>query len=355
MKKKTVKINKAHLLKWIEKFRGVSILVVGDLMLDCVVRGSVERISPEAPVPVVNVKEETATAGGAGNVVYNLAALGAVPTLVSVRGGDAAGDAIVKDFRTRSITVDGLLIDSRVPTITKTRVCAGQQQIVRFDQEQKDSFSSRTRSFLLKSIKNRIPANRGVIISDYGKGVISAPVIQTILKEAHKRKMYVTVDPKVEHFMQYKGLDCITPNTKEAVEGMRTLKPKTEEGFIDLGRQIVKRLKCQSLLMTRGEKGISLFLKKGEYHSVPAHAKEVFDVTGAGDTVVASATFLFDSESSLAAAMAGIMLDMGMGLDMGGMDMGDDPSSAMDMSESEPGSLDMAAELLPVPSDVGLS
>lgn len=288
MKKRAKKINKAHLLKWVDRFSHVPIMVVGDLMLDRAVRGSVDRISPEAPVPVVNVKEETYTAGGAGNVVYNLAALGAHPTLMSVKGDDSAGDDIIRDFQSRHLSLHGLLTDPDIPTITKTRICAGQQQIVRVDYEKKDGLSPRTRSQLIQSIKERIRMSKGVIISDYGKGVITVPIIKAILREAHRRKMFVTVDPKVEHFMQYKGLDCITPNTKEAVEGMRVLPPKTDNEYVRLGIQIVKKLQVHSLLMTRGEKGMTVFLKKGEYHEIPAKAREVFDVTGAGDTVVAT-------------------------------------------------------------------
>ena len=271
-----------------DQFSHVPILVVGDLMLDRSIQGTVDRVSPEAPVPVVNVKEDAKTAGGAGNVVYNLADLGALPTLVSVRGLDTAGEDILKDFRFRCLPESGIVSDPNNPTIRKIRILGGRQQIARVDFERRQSLSPSLVAKLNSLIKEMVPENRAVIISDYGKGLISPPVIQTILRQAHKRKLVVTVDPKIENFQLYKGVDCLTPNSKEAIEGMRVLPPKTEEGFHQLGKAILKRLNCSSLLLTRGEKGILLFLKKGGMFSIPTRAREVFDVTGAGDTVIST-------------------------------------------------------------------
>lgn len=280
-------IDKKRLLKWISKFKGVPILVVGDLMLDRTLRGSVERISPEAPVPVLRVSEEITAAGGAGNVVNNLAALGARPTLVAVRGNDEAGLRLVQNFRDKGLSIDGLFVDPDCPTITKTRVSAGQQQIVRVDSEKKDGISFAVFRQLLKSLPALFDRQKAVVISDYGKGLITARLIRSILKEAHRRHLSVIVDPKIEHFMRYKGVDCVTPNQKEAIDGMRALPPKTENGFLDLGWKILGRLRARSLLLTRGEKGLMIFEKSGRVRSIPALAREVFDVTGAGDTVVA--------------------------------------------------------------------
>jgi len=278
------------LLKWVERFQGVPVLVIGDIMLDRSLRGSVDRISPEAPVPVIDVQEHTQTLGGAGNVVNNLAALGARPSLISVCGDDQQGKEVETELRSGGVNYSGLIVDPERPTITKTRVIAGHQQVVRLDVEKRGSLSKTVLHHLMKQIENLLPRQKGVILSDYGKGVITPPVIKTVIRLAHKHGVSITVDPKIEHFMQYKGVDCITPNTKEAIEGMRVLPPKTEAEMIELGWRIMKRLRAKSLLITRGEKGMMLFKKEESVKSIPTNAKEVFDVTGAGDTVVATFT-----------------------------------------------------------------
>lgn len=259
-------------------------------MVDRALKGTVERISPEAPVPVIDIKEETQTAGGAGNVVYNLLALGASPSLISVRGQDIPGQYIEGELKTRGINVSGLVIDQDRNTITKTRVIAGHQQVVRLDVEKKSPFPKDVLGEVLSKIKEHSKLNKGIIISDYGKGIVSVPVIKTILKMAHRSSIPVMVDPKIEHFLQYKGIDCMTPNTKEAVEGMKSLPPKSEDELLSLGWKILKKLKSKSLLITRSEKGMTLFQKDGQLFNIPTKAREVFDVTGAGDTVIATFT-----------------------------------------------------------------
>lgn len=275
-----------RLLRLLDRFDNVPVLVVGDLMIDRSIRGTVDRLSPEAPVPVVDVREIHQSPGGAGNVVCNLAALGARPTLVSVRGDDHDGEQFEMEFRRRNISVSGILVDQERPTITKTRVVAGIQQVVRFDRERRGHLSRQIHGQILDRLKELIPAHKGVLLSDYGKGVITVPVIRSAIRIARRHGAPVTVDPKIEHFMQYRGVDCLTPNTKEATEGMRALPPKTEQEFADLGWKILRRLRSETLLITRGEKGMALFHKNGSLRLIPALAREVFDVTGAGDTVV---------------------------------------------------------------------
>lgn len=287
--KKSIDKNLArNLLKWVSRFEGVPILVVGDIMLDRYIRGPVDRISPEAPVPVIQVKEESCFPGGAGNVASNIASLGGIPMLVSLRGDDQEGENLISRLTERSVRVNGILIDRDRPTITKTRLIAGHQHVARMDIEKRDSLSPRTADQLLKTLITLLPWHRGVVISDYGKGVVTRPLIQATLKHAHKQNAVVTVDPKIEHFMRYRGVDCLTPNAKEAYEGMRSLPPKDENDLIRLGWSVVKKLNCQSLIITRGEKGMALFHKTGRLKLIPAYAREVFDVTGAGDTVVAT-------------------------------------------------------------------
>lgn len=280
-------VDDMRLLKYVERFRGIPVLIVGDLMVDRSLRGPAERISPEAPVPVIHVHEDTRTPGGAGNVANNLAVLGARPTLVAVRGEDEAGHHVAANLRNRGVTVTGLLVDPHRPTITKNRVFAGHQQVARFDFEHRGNVPDRIHNQILEQLRAQIPSQKAVVISDYGKGMITPSVIQTCLKSAHRHNIPVIVDPKIEHFMQYKGVDCITPNAKEAVEGMRMLVPKSEQELLDLGQKILSRLKSRSLLITRGEKGMTLFQKGVAPQTIVALAQEVYDVTGAGDTVVA--------------------------------------------------------------------
>ncbi len=259
-------------------------------MVDRSLRGPVERISPEAPVPVVDVQERTQTPGGAGNVICNLAALGAKPTLVALRGDDSLGKEVETELRALGVNVSGLLADPHRPTISKTLVIAGHQQVVRLDVEKRGPVLAEVLRQLVSRLKNLIPQQRAVIISDYGKGVVTPPVIRAALTLAHRKKIPVVVDPKIEHFMQYRGVDGMTPNTKEATEGLRVLPPKNENEFVDLGGKILRRLRLKSLLITRGEKGMALFQNGSRPLQIPALAQEVFDVTGAGDTVVATFT-----------------------------------------------------------------
>jgi D-beta-D-heptose 7-phosphate kinase/D-beta-D-heptose 1-phosphate adenosyltransferase len=261
---------------------------VGDLMVDRSCRGPAERISPEAPVPVVHVQEEVLTPGGAGNVINNLAVLGACPSLISVRGDDATGETFTHMLKSCGANTSGILVDPTRPTITKTRVFAGHQQVARFDFEKRGGLSSQNINHLLKFIDEQGPSHKAIIISDYGKGVVVPSVIKKCLQIANKHRIPVIVDPKIEHFLLYKGVDCITPNTKEAIEGLRSLPPKTENDVLALGDKILKKLKCHSLLLTRGEKGMSLFQKGKRPLTIPAIAQAVFDVTGAGDTVIST-------------------------------------------------------------------
>ena len=285
---KKIQTSSKELLKWVLKFSGVPVLVVGDLMLDRTLKGTVDRISPEAPVPIVNIQEESTTAGGAGNVICNLSALGASPVLLSVRGDDDAGQQLESIFKSRGIDVSGLIVDSSRKTTTKTRVIAHQQQVVRLDVEKKLPLSSEIETQLIETFRHLIPSFRVILISDYGKGVVTKRLIQTAIREAHRHGAAVIVDPKIENFFNYKNVDCLTPNTKEAIEGMRALSAKTNEEIIGLGWKIMKKLHSASLLITRGEKGMALFEKKGAVTLIPTQARAVFDVTGAGDTVVST-------------------------------------------------------------------
>lgn len=282
----------------LSRFAKTPVLVVGDLMVDRYIRGQVNRLSPEAPVPVVHVRQEDFMPGGAGNVACNIAALGGIPHLISVIGQDAEGDRLGSLLRERGVEVAGLVKDDSRPTIVKTRVMAGHQQVVRFDHESHQPLQREINATLLRRVETILPLVKGVIISDYGKGLINPQLLPAILALARRHKKIVTVDPKVEHFLRYRGVHCITPNLKEATEGMRSLPPKTDADVDALGRRILKRLRSRTVLITRGERGMSLYDASGKITHIPAQALEVFDVTGAGDTVISTFTLALASGSS---------------------------------------------------------
>jgi rfaE bifunctional protein kinase chain/domain len=272
----------------VKKFPGLPVLVVGDLMVDRYIRGAVSRLSPEAPVPVVDVQHEEFMPGGAGNVAANIAALGGRPILVSLVGEDADGDRLLSVLRDRGVDVSGVVTDGSRPTMIKTRVLAGHQQVVRFDRENRSAFSHGLVDQIWGSVRDRLPQAKGVVLSDYGKGMVSARLLKRVLGLAHRQGKLVTVDPKIEHFLSYRGVDCITPNLKEATEGVRAFPPKNDGEVDALGQRILKRLRCHSVLITRSERGMSLYREGKPPFHIPSQAREVYDVTGAGDTVIAT-------------------------------------------------------------------
>lgn len=287
----------------ISKFNGKKILVLGDVILDQYIRGSVSRISPEAPVPIVLQQDASMyTPGGAANVANNLRTLGAHVVLVGKIGSDNEGRILLKELKKRKISTNGIFIHRSEPTILKTRVIAEHQQVVRIDREQNADFSDgplyqRLQRFILKSVGS-VDA---VILSDYGKGMISAPLVSQVCSLAIQKKKIITVDPKVEHFSYYNGVTAITPNKKETENAIGNLKIRQNVGRrlaintellnadadIDLaGQQLLKFLNLESLLITLGNQGMRLFEQGKKPVHINTRAREVFDVTGAGDTVI---------------------------------------------------------------------
>jgi D-beta-D-heptose 7-phosphate kinase/D-beta-D-heptose 1-phosphate adenosyltransferase len=273
-------------------FRGRKIAVFGDMMLDRYIKGSVKRISPEAPVPVVRVNSESSVCGGSANVAVNLATLGAAPMLVSVAGRDAAAEELASLLAAAGVSGDSLVRDREFLTIEKTRVIAEHQQVVRFDREAADRMGHGVKKAALASLEAALKDGcEALILSDYGKGLLEPDTIKAAIAMAAKRKVPVFVDPKVEHFQLYRGVACITPNTLEAFGGMRLPHKDGQQAAEDLGKAILARLGCLSLLITQGEHGMTLFTRKGratEATHIPTRAREVFDVTGAGDTVIST-------------------------------------------------------------------
>ncbi len=285
----------------IDKFKGQEIIVIGDVMLDHFVKGSVSRISPEAPVPVVNVEREDFVAGGAGNVAVNLAALGAKPTVISVLGDDANGIILKQFLENTGADTSKIVTDETRPTTQKVRVIAERQQVVRVDRESKMRISKDIASKCFANFKEALKTAKGVIMSDYGKGMLSDYNIQDIIKACRAKNIPVCVDPKIDNFLKYKSITCMTPNTKEAWEGMGLPPKKGEKDILDLGKKILKTLKADSILITRSAQGMSLF-EKGKttkVTTIKATAKEVFDVTGAGDTVISVLTLALACKASL--------------------------------------------------------
>ena len=284
----------------LKHFAGQEIIVVGDIMLDHFIKGSVSRISPEAPVPVVAVNNEFYVAGGAGNVAVNLAALGAKPVMISVIGPDLGGEMLKEILQSKGIATYGIAEDKDRPTTQKIRVMAEQQQIVRFDRESKKTISREIAAVCMKNFERAVQTAKGVILSDYGKGMLSDQNIKTIIAKCRKRKIPVCVDPKIDNFKKYKHITCMTPNTKEAWEGAGESPKAGEQAIINLGNKILKMLNADSVLITRSADGMSLFEKgKKLPTTIPTMAREVYDVTGAGDTAISVLTIGLAAGASL--------------------------------------------------------
>ncbi len=275
--------------KLISKFNDVKILIVGDLILDEFVWGDTSRISPEAPVPVVLVERESLMPGGAANVANNICALGAKAYLVGAIGRDEHGRRLEKILKDKGVDLEGVVSDSERPTTLKTRVVARHQQIVRIDRERTSPLSEPVNKDMLDYIKEKIKEVDGVIIEDYGKGVITPRLLREIVPLAKRHSKIITVDPKEEHSLYYKGTTAITPNRKEA-EAMAGIKATDDESLNRLGKALLRKLKLKAAVITLGEHGMRVFERGGKVTHIPTVAQEVFDVSGAGDTVIATFT-----------------------------------------------------------------
>ncbi len=279
-----------RLISVVNRFPGTRTLVVGDVMLDHYVWGDVSRISPEAPVPVVSVTKESLLLGAATNVVNNIYALGGRVNVCGVVGRDDAGRQLAHLLSVQGIDTDGLIVEEGRPTTIKTRVIAHSQQVVRFDREAKNGIEPDTHREIFDFVKRQIRDGLdAIVLSDYSKGVVTKQLVRGIVKLARKNNVIVSVDPKVNHFGIYSGVTILTPNTKEASFGAR-IDIEDDKSLIKAGALLLKRLKCEAVLITRGEHGMSLFERGGGIIHIPTVAREVFDVTGAGDTVISTLT-----------------------------------------------------------------
>jgi len=301
--------------QYLQRFPQASLLVIGDLILDHYVMGRVSRISPEAPVPVVHVESETLRLGGAANVFNNILALGGKADLCGVIGADESGRLLLKELGKSRSGRGGVIIDHDRPTTRKSRVIAHNQQIVRYDMEGRQELKGTLQKRLLRYVESRIRELSCIVVSDYAKGVVSAALMTELTRMAALRKIPIIVDPKVEHFSYYKGVTVMTPNHLEATQAAG-LNGDDDQTINQAGAVIRQRLGCQSVLITRGEKGMSLYEGEGTSWHLPTQARQVYDVTGAGDTVIGTLALALATGANMRAAAtlanhaAGIVVGM---------------------------------------------
>ena len=280
------KINNDLVSSLVEQLKNARVLVIGDIMLDRYIKGTVDRISPEAPIPVLHIKNEKVMLGGSGNVAANIAALGGCGAMVSLIGDDGAGVEIARLVRNMG-TIDFLnaTVAGRATTI-KSRFVAGTQQMMRADIEDTSPLDKNTENEIISHVKSAIKNSGAVVLSDYGKGVLSKNVISQIIKIASKAKVPVIADPKGRDYSRYRGVDIITPNKKELSEatGMAV---NSDDEIIKAARSLIKSSGVGAVLATRSEKGMTLVFSKGTPIHLKAESLDVYDVSGAGDTVVA--------------------------------------------------------------------
>lgn len=254
-------------------------------MLDEYMWGAVSRISPEAPVPVVAVQSESVKVGGAGNVATNVAALGGRATLIGLVGNDAAAERLGHELELHGVKSDGLVEDRSRPTTIKSRVVAGSQHVVRFDRESDAPVSRAVRAQVIAAVRQRLPEADVLLISDYAKGLVSPGLVREVLALAARYHCMVAVDPKVQNLPLFKGVTMVAPNHHEAAAAVR-LTIRSEADLLRVGQVLLRRLKARGVLITRGEQGMSLFEAGKPVVHIPTVAREVYDVTGAGDTVM---------------------------------------------------------------------
>ncbi len=270
-------------------FKDLKIAVIGDMMLDCYYWGDVKRISPEAPVPVVEVENEFFRFGGAANVALNIIKLGGIPYPVGIIGSDSSGAIFSSLVKETGISNDGIIVDDSRPTTTKTRVIADHQHVVRIDKESKQYLGKEMQHRVINFIEAHIEEFDGIILQDYNKGVLTPALIEKVIALANKHKVLVTVDPKYTNFFLYKNVTVFKPNRKEA-EDVLGFKIRTDEEISKAGNELLEKLNSKYVLLTLGEGGIAVFEKGKEEKRMPTKARKVADVSGAGDTVISTLT-----------------------------------------------------------------
>jgi len=286
------------LVERVERLKATSVLCIGDAMLDRFVYGSVDRISPEAPIPVVRVEREAAMLGGAGNVVRNVAALGARPSFLSVVGDDVAGREIGRLVAENGEIVPGIIVESGRQTTIKTRFFASSQQLLRADRETTGPLAAPVRAQLLDQVDRALPDAGVLVLSDYGKGILAPPMAEQLIRRARQLGKPVVVDPKGTDYSIYRGATVLTPNRKE-LRDATGYPVDSDEDVVEAARHLIDRCGLEAVLCTRSQDGMTLVEAGGAVHHLPAEAREVYDVSGAGDTVVATLAAAIGSGASL--------------------------------------------------------
>lgn len=277
--------HRGELVHLIHNFEDCKVAIIGDVMLDEYIWGNVKRISPEAPVPVVESIRHTFVPGGAANVAANIAGLGATALLVGVLGSDSHADNLRESFVELGIPIDYLIEDNSRPTTTKTRIIAHNQQLIRIDTEYRTALPTNLEDILLKKVEDLTNQADVFVLSDYGKGILSVRISNAIIQQVKKLGKTIVVDPKGKDYTKYTGSTIITPNFQEAEQALSCV-IEEEPALVRAGHRLLQMVMCEAVIITRGADGMSVFTKDIDHSHIPAFAKNVFDVTGAGDTAV---------------------------------------------------------------------
>lgn len=304
-----VSITQQRIDELLSNVRTKRIAVIGDVMIDRYIWGNVNRISPEAPVPIVEVESESSRLGGAANVANNIVSLGASALLLGIVGDDFSGKEFRSILEEQNASSEGITTDPSRPTTVKTRVIAHHQHVVRIDREEKNDIGPEVQQKILSVLEKNIDSLDGIIIEDYNKGVVVKELIHAIIELANRKKKIITVDPKFNNFFEYKNVTVFKPNKKETEEVFGK-KIKNQTDVLAAGKTLIEKLNADNVLLTRSEKGMSLFEKNGNVTHIPTNARNVADVSGAGDTVIATLTAMLSagatiSEAALLANYAG--------------------------------------------------
>ncbi len=296
-------VDKTELLALVGSLQNKKVVVIGDVMLDVYIKGAVARISPEAPIPVVEINEDDKKMpGGAANVAANITALGGRSSIIGAIGKDTAGRELVRELKKNKVDTEGVLALSDRPTTEKTRVIAHTQQVVRIDREVKSALTGPQQDQVVQKALKAVRDADAVIFEDYNKGLLTPKVIRKIVAYAKDRKKIITADPKFHNFFEFKGVTVMKPNMKEMTEA---LGPEADgETFETIGFKVMKKLGCRSVVLTRSEHGMTLFEEGQPARTIPTVAREVYDVSGAGDTVIATLTLALTAGATLLQAAA---------------------------------------------------